>query len=90
MRTWIAAIVLALVMTNGVSAECIDVPFMRLADTAEILMLARVDAAPKPSPDHLLLSVRRFRTDRPLGTCNWRLAERVDLNALGGGRSPDK
>lgn len=48
MKTWIAAIVPALVMTGGVSAECIDVPVTRLADTAEILTLARVDAAPNP------------------------------------------
>lgn len=53
----------------------------------------------------LVLSVRRLTTDRPLGTpsikplvtsgftaeaCNWHLAERVDLSALGGGRSPGK
>jgi hypothetical protein len=50
----------------------------------------------------LVLSVRRFTPERPLGTptmpvtsgftavaCNWRPAESVDLNALGRGRSPN-
>jgi len=147
----ICAVVLVAAASGRVAAECIDVPVTSLARSAEILMLARVDAAPNPDPDQpnfingthvvtvtvktlwkgntprqielrqnfnaenppfwtsigkdLVLSVRRLTPTRPLGTptikplitsgftaeaCNWHLAEKVDLNAFGKGRSPDK
>jgi len=150
MRAVICAVVLFAAATGRVSAECIDVPVTRLARDAEMLMLARVDAAPNPIPDHpnfiegtfvvnvtvktlwkgstsrqielrqnfnaegppfwsnvgkdLVLAVRRLTPARPLETrssrqplitagftaeaCNWRPADKVDLNKLGRGRSP--
>ena len=51
MKTSISTLALVCAMTGGVSAECLDVPATRLARTAEILMLARVDAAPNPNAD---------------------------------------
>jgi hypothetical protein len=143
-------VIAVVVMTGSVSAECITVPLTSRIKDAEILMLARVDAAPNPAPNQpnfidgthvvtvtvktlwkgntprqielrqnfnaenppfwtsigkdLVLSVRRLTLERPLGTptmkpfvasgftaeaCNWRLAEKVDLNKLGRGRSPN-
>jgi hypothetical protein len=46
----ISTAVLTLMMTGVASAECIDASVTRLARTAEIFMLARVDAAPNPIP----------------------------------------
>jgi len=149
MRRMICAVVLFAAASGRVSAECIDVPVTRAARSAEILMLARVDAAPNPDPDQpnfingthivtvtvktlwkgntprqielrqtfnaenppfwtsigkdLVLSVRRLTPERPLGAghlkppvtsgftaeaCNWGLADKLDLNKLGRGRSP--
>jgi hypothetical protein len=51
MRCAMCALVLFVVTTARASAECIAVPTSTLVRNAEILMLARVDAAPNPSPE---------------------------------------
>jgi hypothetical protein len=158
MRCMICAAMLFAAATGRVSAECIDVPVTSLARSAEILMLARVDAVrgnPVPGRPNAIdgtvmidgtivnvtvktlwkgstprqielrqtleahepqlwtsvgqefvLSVRRLTPRRPLGAgyanikppvtagftavaCDWRPADKVDLNKFGRGRSPN-
>ena len=52
MKTSISTLALVCAMTGGVSADCLEGPLTRWVKDMDILMLARVDAAPNPIPGH--------------------------------------